>query len=156
MLLTNKADILTAMNEELAGASPSSIKWLKNLFCREPKFRKEEAFGSVLPDEQIAYPVNVIYTPFGPKRPNISMKKTRAGRRIATKKIHSDKIILVNKPLIVSVNDSSNFQMHYMLKLNLHDIMELEKQNKAVPLKMHCRKRNKQFIIDSENTELFE
>lgn len=32
MLLTNKTEILEAMNKELAGASPSSIKWLADIF----------------------------------------------------------------------------------------------------------------------------
>jgi len=39
MLLTNKADILDAMDKELAEASPSSIKWLASMFNKDPELK---------------------------------------------------------------------------------------------------------------------
>jgi len=40
MLLTNKADILDAMDKELAEASPSSIEWLASMFDVAPELKE--------------------------------------------------------------------------------------------------------------------
>jgi hypothetical protein len=88
MLLTNKAEILGAMNKELEGASASSIKWLADTF-------------------------NV---PMTPKR-NYSKEK----------------------PAVVSAVFSHSGKW-YVLKLNPDDILQLEEQNKAFPVKLHGRK----------------
>jgi len=88
MLLTNKSEILETMNNELAEASASSIKWLADIF-------------------------NVPLT---------------------LKRNHS-----MGKPVVVSGVVSYSGKQ-YMLKLNPDDILQLEKQNKAFPVKLHGRK----------------
>jgi hypothetical protein len=88
MLLTNKAEILDAMNNELAEASASSVGWLARTF-------------------------NVPLTP----RRNRSIVKSAVISAVVS---HSGKA--------------------YVLKLNSDDILLLEKQNKAFPVKTHGRK----------------
>jgi len=84
MLLTNKAEILEAMNEEIAEASASSVKWLADTF-------------------------------------NVPLTHKKKSGDLST--------------FIVSCSG-----MQYVLKLSPDDILQLEKQNKAFPVKLHGRK----------------
>jgi hypothetical protein len=110
MLLTNKAEILDAMNEELAEASASSIKWLADTFNVPLTHKKKRHVLSASTEIQTV-----------PSRNRVNVVG------IIKKKYSRE------KPVVVSVV-VSNSRKQYMLKLNPDDILQLEKQNKAFPV----------------------
>jgi hypothetical protein len=56
MLLTNKEEILEAMNKELAESSPSSIKWLADTFDVPLKTEKKKDISSISTKKETVHP----------------------------------------------------------------------------------------------------
>jgi len=119
MLLTNKADILEAMNKELERASASSIEWLADIFNVPLTQNREGVVISVSPAVRRYCSWNAV-----------SVTGFRGTRKIKYSRKNSDVI-----PVFVSYSGK-----RYVLPLIPDSIPQLEEQIKTFVVKSRNRK----------------